>query len=55
MIAKFPGFSGFSSFYPIVLAGSEAIVAPSQMQYMISDVVNSHPELFKNAPKPLLT
>jgi len=23
------------------------------MQYMISDVVNMHPEMFRDAPKPL--
>jgi len=28
MIAKFPGIFGFSSFYPIVLAGSDAIIVP---------------------------
>ena len=53
MVAKFPGMIGFSSFYPIVLAGSDAIIVPDQMQYMISDVVNMHPEMFKDAPKPL--
>jgi hypothetical protein len=53
MVAQFPGFSGFSSYYPIVLASSDALIVPEQMQYIISDVVNTHPNLFKNAPKPL--
>lgn len=53
MVAKFPALMSFSSFYPIVLAGSDALITQDQMQYMISDVVNMHPNLFKDAPKPL--
>jgi hypothetical protein len=53
MVRRFPTFHKFTSFYPLVKgARSSVLVAPDQMKYMISDVINSHPHLYKNAPKP---
>ena len=53
MVRRFPTFHKFTSFYPLVKkAKSSVMVAPDQMKYMIADVINSHPKLFENAPRP---
>ena len=47
MANKFPGFGGFSRFYPYAFMQPQAILTVDQMKWLLEDIMESKKELFQ--------